>query len=207
MIEQIQALLSTIPGVKAFWELLEPWSKSMTIGKLTGAIAAGALCVIAYVDYQERQFNVQWREGAAERQEAEAQREAEQMREFAELNASLMLDKVMASVKAEAEADAEEEVASAKRYLLNRLARNRSLLNCFPIPSHVLSDVHETPLRFRDDREVMEAYNLLVLEDEQTLQYRRQASERLLQTMAEATGSDELPALPTFAAEFTVRCY
>ena len=115
------------------------------------------------------------------------------MREFAELNAELIMSNVMQSIMEEAARDAEND----RLYLLEKLARNRSLLNCFPVPPHIVSDVHETQIRFGDNREVMEAYNLLVLEDDQTAEYRREASERLLQRMAEATGTALLPELPT----------
>ena len=60
---------------------------------------------------------------------------------------------------------------------------------------------------FNDDREVMEAYTILVVEPS-TMNDREEMVEALFEAMAEVTNSTErFPELPSFAAEFTAGCY
>ena len=109
-------------------------------------LAALALCVMAYASFQEHRAAVAWRAARPEREAAERAR----VEELAELNASLIMDRVMTAVVKEAEEDAAEEAGNDRRYMLDRLARNRALLECPIIPPHVRTDVHEIPAHFND---------------------------------------------------------
>ena len=204
MIEPLLSWLSAIPGVKAAWELIRPWSEKMTIGKLAGTVGALALCTMAWTNYHNRQDTIQWREEAPARAAA--------TRRDIEATQTAFADHMVSTIRAETERDEsrqeQERVVNDKRRMLERLARNRSLIvTCPAVPPYVLSDLHEVPMYFNDDREVMEAYTILVVEPS-TMNDREEMVEALFEAMAEVTNSTErFPELPSFAAEFTAGCY
>ena len=177
----------------------------MTIGKVTGTVCAVALCTMAYVSVQERRDNVEWREAAPEREE----REQELLRSLLESWQREMIRTIgEESERDDAEREA-ESLRNQKVRLLERVASHRPLVTtCSYIPQHILTDIHEIPRRFNDDREVMQAYAILTVEPSENLPQREAKFDSMLEAMVATTGTTErFPELPAFAPEFVVRCY
>ena len=161
--------------------------------------ALGTTAVINVIAYRD---TVRWR--AEENERSQRQLEAWAATFMEELTARMSEEEE----RAEDERRAESEV-DTKRYLFERIVGNSSLIsNCDQIPLHILSDIYEIRRRFADDQEVVEAYTILVMESNPSLERRRALLGDLFEAMARATNSEgRFPTIPTYAPAFTARCY
>ena len=207
MVEVPSWLSSSVLKVAIDWGIAKV-KGTMTVGTVAGALGVLALSAIAVTDV------LSYRDAVRERAEAPARAaaQAEQARTDMEAYGASVVQRVVDVMREETETDdaamEEERARGDKRRMLERLARHRSLIiNCTTIPPYILTDVHEIPMYFNDDPEVMEAYGLLVGEPGQSPERRGQMTEVLFQAMARVTNStDRFPAVPTFAPEFTIGC-
>ena len=161
--------------------------------------ALGTTAIINIITYRD---TVRWR--AEETERFQQQMEALATTWMEELTARMREEEE----RTEDEREAESELNN-KRYLFERIVGNSSLIsNCDRIPLHILSDIYEIRRRFADDQEVVEAYTMLVMESNPSLERRRVLLGDLFEAMARATNSEgRFPTVPTYAPAFTARCY
>ena len=191
------------------------WARSgeVTAGRVAGTVGVVALSVIAITNVMTYRNAVQWQAGTAARDAARAEQARKDMEAFQSGWTQRMIDAFREEEERQ-EAAREAAVAesggrSEKRRMLERMARHRSsIINCTNIQPYILADLHQIPMYFNDDPEVMDAYSLLVSESGQTRERRAQMTEALFQSMARVTDStDRFPPVPNFAPEFTIRCF
>lgn len=102
----------------------------------------------------------------------------------------------------------ENRIQYERREHLDMLMRYRAtIVFCSTVPAHVLFYLHQVPVYFSGDQEVMMAYDTLVEEENQSSARRVETLQALLLAMTEAVdGAGRLPPAPRLTPEFTPEC-